>query len=87
MVLGQDTGELWERFFGFVFVIVGDEHDLLALAGSVGADVGERGVRRAGDEANEDETEQSEGAHGLFYYLMPTGVNPPLRLTRLTLMP
>jgi hypothetical protein len=68
-------------------VVVGDEDDLLPFASSFGTGVGERGVGRAGGEAEEDEAEQGEGAHSLFYSLMSRRVNPPLRLGRLTLMP
>ena len=56
MMLGEDTGERREGFLGFVFVVVGDEYNLLTLTGTVGADVGERGVRRADGEAEQSET-------------------------------
>ncbi len=86
-MLGENAGEFREGFLGFVFMVVGNEHDLLPFAGAFGADVGERGVRRAGGEAKKSEAKQGEGAHDFFYSLRPTGVNQPLRLARLTVMP
>ena len=63
-MLGEDARELRQGLLGLVLVVVGDEHDFLAFAGAFRADVGERGVRRAGDEAEQGEGEDGEGAHG-----------------------
>ena len=45
-------------------MVVGDEHDLLAFPRAFGANVGQRGIRRTGKEAEQGKAEQGEGAHG-----------------------
>ena len=64
LVLGEDARELRQGLLGLVLMVVGDEHDLLAFAGAFGADVRQRGIGRAGDEAEQSEGEDGEGAHG-----------------------
>ena len=64
LVLGEDARELRQGLLGLVLMVVGDEHDLLAFAGAFGADVRQRGIGRAGDEAEQGEGEDGEGAHG-----------------------
>ena len=56
VMLGEDLAELRQRFLGAILLIAADEHDVLALAGTVAAFVDE--VRPAagkrGDQADSD---------------------------------
>jgi hypothetical protein len=58
VVLGKDAAQHRQRLLGLVFMIAGDQDDVLALAGSVGAFIDERrGASEAGKEGEQGKEE------------------------------
>src|SRR5205823_146297 len=73
VMLREDARQRWQRLLRLVFVIAGDEDDMLALAGAAGALVNKRRSLRDGGASNNDEC-GSEEFHGLFSRLVQKAI-------------